>query len=257
MTVPLDPTRLYLDVLKRVLTDTLFDEEMDHEDPDKARFIREFTDRYMRGHATTMLPMIRLDHLEDVVATIVREKIPGDFIEAGVWRGGACIFMRALLAVHEDTNRRVWVADSFSGLPEPDKEKYPREGIAHESQTMTEDYDFMAATADQVRANFERFGLNDSQVVFLEGWFNERLPTAPIETLSLLRLDGVYYDSTMPVLESLYPKVAPGGFIIIDDYGEDMWSYCSHAVKDYRRQHNIEEEITAVDSKCVWWRKSM
>ena len=89
--------------------------------------------------------------------------------------------------------------------------------------------------ADQVRANFDRYGLLDDQVRFLEGWFADTLPMAPIEQLAILRLDGDLYESTMDALVPLYEKVSPGGFVIVDDYG--AWEPCRKAVDDFRAQH--------------------
>ena len=79
-------------------------------------------------------------------------------------------------------------------------------------------YDELRVSADQVRDNFGRYGLLSEQVVLLEGWFKDTLPTAPIEKLALLRLDGDMYESTIQTLDALYDKVSRGGFIIIDDY---------------------------------------
>src|SRR6187402_261157 len=112
------PTALYLDLLKKSLTDTLHSVEPDA-DAGGSRFIVDFLNHYIKGQALSMLPRGRLDHLQTCVEDVIRRDVPGDLLEAGVWRGGAVIFMRAVLAAHGVTDRCVWAADSFQGLPEP------------------------------------------------------------------------------------------------------------------------------------------
>jgi hypothetical protein len=199
--------------------------------------------------AETMIGMLRLDCIQECVETVLREQVPGDFLEAGVWRGGATIFMKSILAAYGVDDRRVWVADSFRGLPPPDEVNFP--------QDIPEDlssFDELAVSQDQVKANFARYDLLDDQVRFLEGWFKDTLPTAPVDALAVLRLDGDYYESTIQILESLYHKVSPGGFVIVDDYG--CIEACRQAVTDFRTANGIEEPIVKVDWTGVYWRRS-
>jgi O-methyltransferase len=159
-----------------------------------------------------------MDNLRILLSDVIENKIPGDFIETGVWRGGACIFARGICRAYGENDRTIWVADSFEGLPKPNEKKYRADaGDKHH------EIELLAVTIDQVKANFECCGLLDEQVKFLKGWFSETLPTAPIEKLAILRLDGDMYESTMDALVSLYPKVSPGGYVIVDG---------CHAVKD-------------------------
>lgn len=200
------------------------------------------------GYADTMIGLKRLDNIQACVETVLREGVEGDLIETGVWRGGACIFMRAVLAAHGIGNRKVYVADSFEGLPEPDPEKYPADA--------GDTYHLCAALAisqEDVENNFRKYGLLDGQVVFLKGWFKDTLPHAPVEKLAILRLDGDMYGSTMDALGNLYPKLSRGGYCIIDDYA---LKGCKQAVDDYRAQFKISAPMTAVDWSGVYWRKS-
>lgn len=245
-----------LEALKRTLTDTHERTAPDHEDEDPARFLRGFVEHYIQGRALTMLPRQRLDQLQAAVDDVLEDGIPGDLIETGAWRGGATILMRAVLAARGVSDRRVWVADSFQGLPQPDAESFPLEARAHQSRTMVEVYEHFAVSEDEVRANFERFGLLDEQVRFLPGWFEQTLPGAPIEHLALMRLDGDYYASTLQALESLYPRLSPGGYVIVDDYGERGWTYCARAVDEFRERVGAREPLVSVDSKCVYWRRA-
>lgn len=246
---------LYFDLLKKSLTSTLFAEEPDADEESQARFVHGFIRHYIKGDAVSMLPVVRFDHLQRCVADVVAAKIPGDFIETGVWRGGATIFMRAMLKSLGVTDRIVWVADSFEGLPAPDPEKFPLEAKTHQGTVMVDIYHHLAVSLEDVQANFKAFGMLDDQVRFLKGWFKDTLPTAPIEKLAIMRLDGDYYESTMDGLTNLYDKLSIGGYAIIDDYGEESWTYCRQAVEDFRRARGVTEPIMRVDSKCWFWRR--
>jgi hypothetical protein len=199
-------------------------------------------------YADTMVGMKRLDQLQSAIETILAEGVEGDFIETGVWRGGACIFMRAALAAYGVSDRRVFVADSFEGLPAPDPQAYPadRESLFHRVP-------FLAVSREDVERNFAKYGLLDDRVVFLQGWFKDTLPSAPIGKIALLRLDGDMYESTMDALQNLYPKLSPGGYCIIDDF---FLGPCRLAVEEYRAAHGIEAEMRVIDTCSAYWRKA-
>ncbi len=199
-------------------------------------------------YADSMIGLKRLNNIQYCFTEVIKNNIPGDFIETGVWRGGATIFMKAMLKNANIDDRNVWVADSFEGLPKPDEEKYPADkGDNFHTRTQ------LAISMDQVKNNFKKYDLLDDKVRFLKGWFKDTLPTAPIEKLAILRLDGDMYESTMDALKNLYSKLSVGGFIIVDDWG--AVPSCKQAVLDYRKQHNITEEIQEIDWSGVYWRK--
>jgi O-methyltransferase len=201
------------------------------------------------AHALSMIGMQRLDNLDHCVRDVLRRGVPGDLIETGVWRGGATILMRAVLKAFGDTERSVWVADSFQGLPPPDAERYPADsGDQHHT------FDALAVSIDQVRRNFERYGLLDQQVRFLPGWFRDTLPDAAISRLAVLRLDGDMYESTMVALTALYPRVSPGGYVIVDDYG--AIASCRAAVHDFLDRHGVSADLQAIDWTGVYWQRS-
>jgi O-methyltransferase len=202
------------------------------------------------ARADSMIGLARMDNIQHCVETVIQEGIPGDMIETGVWRGGATIFMRGVLKAHGDETRTVWVADSFEGLPAPDPVRYPADnGDTYHTRTG------LAVGVQQVKHNFERYGLLDDQVKFLVGWFKDTLPTAPIEQLAVLRLDGDLYESTWQAIEALYPRLSPGGFCIVDDYGAFV-DQCQRAIHDYRDAHGITEEIIDIDGFGAYWRKA-
>lgn len=197
--------------------------------------------------AYTMIGLKRMLNLKQCTEDVIRRGVPGDLIETGVWRGGATIFMRGILRAYGVADRRVWVADSFAGLPTPDSEKYPADtGDPHHT------FAALAVSIEEVKSNFERFGLLDDQVRFLKGWFNETLPSAPIDRLSVIRLDGDMYGSTMDALINLYPKLSVGGYVIVDDFA---LTPCKQAVEDFRTAHGIDEPIQKIDWTGAFWRK--
>ncbi|MEL6948156.1 MAG: TylF/MycF/NovP-related O-methyltransferase, partial [Pseudomonadota bacterium] len=201
------------------------------------------------SRAHSMAGVCRLENVRILVERALKEGVPGDLIETGVWRGGCCILMRGLLAAHGVTDRRVFVADSFEGLPPPQADKYAADkGDRHHT------FEELKVSVDDVRLNFERYGLLDEQVTFLKGWFKDTLPTLDRgQRFAVIRLDGDMYGSTIDALTHLYPKLSPGGFCIIDDYG--AVPACQQAVTDYCKGIDFEPDLNRVDWTGAWWQK--
>lgn len=267
----MDPAALYLDLLKRSLTGWI------HGDSEMAplqgrgrlgrlalRLVESRGVRVMAPKpfdpatravgadhppfAQTMVGLRRLDNIQACMEGVLADGIPGDFAEAGVWRGGGCIFMRGVLKARGVEDRLVWVLDSFEGLPPPDP-KHPADAGDYHHRLK-----HLAVGLEEVRRNFERYGLLDDRIRFLKGFFEKSLPAAPIGPLALLRADGDMYGSTMAVLEPLYPKVSVGGYVIIDDY--DAVPACRQAVEDFRRARGITDPMQGVPQGAVFWRRS-
>ena len=190
----------------------------------------------------TMIGRKRLNNIEFCVRDVVKRGVPGDIVETGAWRGGCCIFTRALLKELHDS-RTVWVCDSFEGMPAPKDE---RDEVDLSSMR------YLRASIEQVQNNFRRFGLLDAQVQFLKGWFCDTLPSAPIDKIAVLRMDGDLYHSTMDALNNLYHKVTPSGYVIVDDYGS--WPECRRAVHDFLNSKRISVNIIAIDQDSVYWK---
>jgi O-methyltransferase len=262
---------LYTELLKRVLTRTAFDYEVVPVTPQAApkrlataaarrvapgvEFVRRRPIPEVRASggdwppppdAETMVGLRRLDNLEELIRDVVRNDVMGDVLEAGVWRGGACILARAVLRELGVTDRTVWLADSFRGLPEASTE-HDRKGPAFHK------YDELAVPLEEVQRNFERYGLLDDRVRFLVGWFSETLP-GPVERLAILRADGDMYESTMDVLGALYDCVSVGGYVIIDDYGSVR--ACTAATNEFRAVRGITDPLIWIDKDGVYWQKT-
>jgi GT2 family glycosyltransferase len=197
--------------------------------------------------AESMIGMYRMDNVHACVLDVLQRGVPGDLIEAGVWRGGVTIFMRAVLEAFGVPDRRVWVADSFAGYTPPDPAFPADDGDPHRQ------YRELIVPLDTVKHNFARYGLLDERVVFAPGWFRDTLPALPIDRLAVLRIDADMYESTSLALRTLYAKVSPGGYVIVDDYN---WGPCRLAVDEFREQMGIADPLTKVDWTGVMWKVS-
>jgi Macrocin-O-methyltransferase (TylF) len=244
--------------------------------------------------AHTMIGTRRLDNIAKCVEDVLTNNIPGDVIEAGVLRGGSAIFLSACLRAHGSLDRRVFICDSFlQPAPIPlfvrlflpviaaipwlgwqrrlllwgqslvKTKSFP--DVRQPSEQLTRFVMWMArhmrlmrkfkeGGLDEVRSNFAKYGLLSERIVILKGMFSDTLPTAPIDRLALIRLDGDTYESTRDGLIHLYPKLSAGGYCIIDDY--NSFPDCKFAVNEYRERNHIKDEIITIDKLAVFWKKS-
>ena len=253
---------LYLNLLKKCLTGTVYEEGRWKvpRSPTKrlvSRLLRKLLvgsnefdlNRRAMGEdwpviGFTMIGERRLDNIRTCIERVLDDKVPGDFVECGVWRGGGSIFAKAVLAVH-GSNRIVWLADSFEGMPK----------LTSEMDKVDADYsavDYLVVSLDQVRENFRKFDLLDDKVRFIKGWFANSLPSAPIDKIAVLRLDGDHYSSTMDALNALHSKLSAGGYLIVDDY--NSFEGCKRAVTEFRERHGITSEIVPIDKLAIYWR---
>ena len=266
-TMGTDARTLYLDLLERCLTRTGFQPPYQRAGPPRGtlrakafRLVRSAlppsyeivrrasVEAQQGGHiwpadAETMIGLARLRNIRDLVLSALERGVSGDLLEAGVWRGGAAIYMRAVLKAYAVEDRSVWVADSFRGLPPPE---HPADTIDWSR------FSQLAVPADEVRTNFERYGLLDDRVRFIEGFFSDTLRTSPVHGLALLRIDADMYSSTMDVLTALYAKVSSGGFVIVDDYG--AVDACRQAVDRFRSERHVAAPLERIDTSGVYWK---
>ncbi len=250
--------RAYLDLLKLCLCDlggtstqsvarTIQGDVMSRElVGDQLRFRAAGLDWPLQG--LTMVGLARLDDLQRCVESISRDGVDGDLVEAGSWRGGASILMRATLDSLGEDERTLWVADSFQGFPDVDQNG--REG--YDLSVDLAGCDFLSVPLEEVKASFARFGLQRG-VNFVPGFFEDTLPTLTWRRWSIIRLDGDTYDATRLALDTLYPGLGVGGYLIVDDYFP--LDECRRAVDDFRREHGIAEPIEKVDWSCARWRR--
>jgi O-methyltransferase len=210
-------------------------------------------ERQMRSDSTfnayTLVGYKRLQFLEESVKEIAHKKIDGDILEAGLWRGGASIFIKKMMDI-VGLNNQLYCADSFEGMPKPK--------LKTDLDSLNGDYskiDFYTVGLEKVIENFKNFNALDSQVHFVKGWFSETMPLLreKIKKISLLRVDCDLYESTLDVLVNMYDKVSEGGFVYIDDYYG--WEGCRKAVDEFRLARSIDQALVTVDRDSVYWNK--
>jgi O-methyltransferase len=268
--VPQTPEELYVDLLKKTLTRAQVAGRVERRPPESNGLIRNAAFAFLNRHgfemvklvpsnadsytepvykdearvpgAETMVGLKQLDNVQFCVTDVLRRKVPGDLIEAGAWRGGVTILMRGILKAYGDRDRKVWVADSFQGLPPVNR-----------AQNVGWSEGQMAVSVEEVRENFANFGMLDDQVRFLKGFFSETLPTAAVDKLAVFRSDADLYESTRDALVNLYPKLSVGGYAIFDDYMQ--LPGCRKAIDEYRAEHGISEPIQHIDRQAVYWRR--
>jgi O-methyltransferase len=243
----------YLDLLKIALCDLAG--PTTHSvgaDADGTVFARELRDegRLVRVagmdwplQGLTMVGLGRLDDLQRCVEIVVADGVAGDLIEAGSWRGGASMLMRATLDTLGD-ERSVVVADSFQGFPELDG--------SDEHGARLGAFEFLSVPEGEVRESFARLGL-DRRIEIVPGFFEQTLTTLAGRSWAIVRLDADSHDATRLALDCLYPGLAVGGYVIIDDYGS--FDGCRAAVDDFRAAHGITEPIEGIDHTGARWRR--
>lgn len=205
----------------------------------------------------TMTSFERCRALWGLCRMVISQNVPGAFVECGVWLGGSAGLM-GLALKSSGENRHLHLFDSFEGLPEPG----PHDGQKAKEYSGGRDEGRLSpisrcdATLEQVRRFlFERLTLDSAQVQFHVGWFQHTLPAIAnqMEPIAMLRLDGDWYESTRICLEHLYPKLSPGGVLILDDYY--CWEGCRKATDEYREAHGIVAPLVRVDEECCYWVK--
>jgi O-methyltransferase len=267
---PLPPLAdAYLDLMERVLTGVTTEDppilteehrtffrfiarSIDaHSDPDDKEMGRYQYSWREKGwdtpsQAFTMIGLQRLRNFRTLITRAIEDGVDGDILEAGVWRGGASILARAVLRAAGDTSRRVFLADSFQGLPPPNP------AFPQDADSKLHEHRELAIPLQTVQANFAKFDLLDDRVVFLKGWFRDTMPNAPVERLAVLRLDGDLYESTLDPLTHLFDRISPGGWVIVDDY---FIPACKAAVSDFLGARGLRPEIIPIDAMGVYFQK--
>ncbi|MDB5321801.1 MAG: putative methyltransferase [Phycisphaerales bacterium] len=185
------------------------------------------------------------------VEYVVRCNIPGDFVECGVYRGGStAMAVEAFRHFGDKTDRRFYLYDTFAGMTAPTQRDVDFAGRTPDQHLRTwgvKTIDGMAnSPLDEVRANLLRTGLAADRFVFVQGKVEETIPgTVPPGPISILRLDTDWYESTRHELIHLFPRLVPGGVLIVDDYG--FWKGSRDACDEYFREHNVRILLSRVD----------
>ncbi|GAA4337954.1 TylF/MycF/NovP-related O-methyltransferase [Flaviaesturariibacter amylovorans] len=200
-------------------------------------FEPEFWEIYRLCKPYTMTSVERMYSLFRSVSYVLEARIPGDFVEAGVWRGGSSMVIASMLRKRGITDRKIFLYDTFEGMSEPTEADVDFAGaradvLLKENESNKEESVWCLADLADVQQNMRRTALPESQVVYVKGKVEDTIPgTIPAGAIALLRLDTDWYESTRHELEHLYPRLSANGVLIIDDYGH--WGGCRKAVDEY------------------------
>lgn len=196
----------------------------------------------------TMTGTRRLNNVHALLQDVFQNKVEGDYIETGVWRGGSSIFARGVMRVHNESHRRSFVCDSFKGLPPGDRN-------LDQADPTWDDWPYLGIASDIVALHFRESGMPDPNVIFVKGFFNDTMEAlAPkIQSLAVVRLDGDMYESTVDVLYRLYDKLSIGGYVIVDDwFGFPAKAAC----EDFFKVHGMNVTIVPIDGLSAYWQKT-
>ena len=197
----------------------------------------EFLALYERCRTETMTSIERMYALWNALRYIVRNRLDGDIVECGVWRGGSMMLAALTLAAEGEFERRLWLYDTFAGMPEPSAADVqamsgrPAREILAEAPRTEDDPFWAIASRATVERNMRATGYPPDRLVFVEGPVEETLPSEMPDRIALLRLDTDWYESTRRELVHLWPRLVSGGVLIVDDYG--YWRGARRAVDEF------------------------
>ena len=181
-----------------------------------------------------MTSIERMYALYTATRYVIENQVPGDFVECGVGHGGSA----ALIALSsKDHARKLWMFDTFQGLPEPTSENPDRAVASAWTGTFR-------ASPEEVQSAFRKLGI-EAHTVMVPGLFEDTLPGCAIESIALLHVDGDWYESVKATLDHLYDRVSPGGIIQFDDYGH--WAGARRAIDEFMRNRGITQPLRRID----------
>jgi hypothetical protein len=230
------------EIARRVPPDRI---EQSHPDlgPDFARL-------YRQCEPYTMTSVERMYALYEAVRYVVAAGVEGDVVECGVWRGGSSMLAASTLLAAGDDTRGVWLYDTFEGMTEPSSRDVEITGrrvddIWQEVRADRDNELLCESPLDEVRANMARTGFPGARIRYVAGPVEDTIPGQMPERIAVLRLDTDWYDSTHHELVHLYPRLAEGGVLIVDDYGH--WLGAREAVDGYLREQGITLLLNRID----------
>jgi hypothetical protein len=211
---------------------------------------RDVVDTIIRVKDYTMTSTERLYGLCEAVRYITSTGIEGDIVECGVWRGGSMMAVAEMLKKFGDPDRNLHLFDTFAGMSEPTQEDVTVHGQSADALMKTESKEdaksvWCVSTLDEVRGHMSSTGYPGNRVFFYQGMVEETIPEGAPEKIALLRLDTDFYESTRHEMEHLFPRLANGGVLIIDDYGH--WEGARRAVDEYLDAHGIGMMLHRLD----------
>ena len=211
----------------------------------------EFKQIYEKSLQYTITSMARMFALYKAVQYIVKNRIPGDLVECGVWKGGSSMVTALSLSSCGANDRTLWLYDTYEGPTQPtDKDVRANDGLpalqTWKNQKQRDDNSWMYSPLDEVKANMSSTNYPSEKIMYVKGKVEETIPdTIPAE-IALLRLDTDFYESTNHELQHLFPRLSPNGVLIIDDYG--WWRGSRDATDQYFAANDVDILLHRVDS---------
>ncbi|MGI9474227.1 MAG: TylF/MycF/NovP-related O-methyltransferase [Rubripirellula sp.] len=223
---------------------------------------RDVVDTIIRVKDYTMTSMERLHGLCEAVRYITSARIEGDIVECGVWRGGSMMAIADMLKKQGDTSRDLHLFDTFSGMSDPTENDVTVHGETAETLMEVESKAdatsvWCVSNLKDVQDHMASVGYPESQIHYYEGMVEDTIPAGAPGKISLLRLDTDFYESTRHEMEHLFPRLADGGVLIVDDYGH--WAGAKRAVDEYFESHGIALMLNRLDytGRIGIWHRAM
>jgi len=223
-----------------------------HERKKRKRFADvepEFWSHYKRCKPFTMTRTERIYALFQAMRYVLQREVPGDIVECGVWKGGSAMLCALILKEDPRNSRSLYLYDTFSGMAEPGEMDVTLEGSLAREKWKRQRRDAVSewayAPLDEVRTNLLSTGLSEERLVFVPGKVEETIPRVAPGRIALLRLDTDWYSSTYHEMIHLYPRLSPGGVLILYDYG--TWKGARQAVDQYLAEKNLTLLLTRIE----------
>ena len=182
----------------------------------------------------TMTSAQRLVALCDATDYVSKARIEGHIVECGVWKGGSMKAAAHKLMQHQDTDRTLWLYDTFEGMSAPtdlDRDLFGKSASEQLAASGRSSAVAAYSPLDEVKATMATTHYPSSRIKYVQGKVEDTIPSDMPDKIALLRLDTDWYESTKHELVHLFPRLQPGGVLIIDDYGH--WQGARRAVDEY------------------------
>lgn len=210
----------------------------------------DFVAVYKMVRPFTMTSSARIFSLCEAVKYLQENNIQGDVVECGVWRGGSMMAIAEVLKQSGSTNRDLYLFDTFEGMSLPSEHDVDLSGVtasklmaSHDKKN--EDSVWCIASIEEVDANLKTVGYPPDKIHLIKGMVENTIPAGAPDKIALLRLDTDWYESTKHEMEHLFPRLVPGGVLIIDDYGH--WQGARKAIDEYLREHHVRILLNRID----------
>jgi len=211
---------------------------------------KEFLEIYEKSKDFTMTTIERMFSLYKAVDYIIKNEIPGDIVECGVWKGGSMMLCALAFMKMNDTRRKIYLYDTYQGMTEPTHHdigaKNNIEAKYKYNLLKKENKKWAYAPLKEVKYNLYSTGYPKNNLIFIKGKVEATIPSVMPDTISILRLDTDWFDSTYHELIYLYPKLSLNGILILDDYGH--WKGAKKATDKYFQENNINILLNRIDN---------